>query len=211
MPNATFSTYATLLRMNPVSGVTWLGGTGGVDQTWQITSIGSISGVRNSSVQIVATYERTETPVFNYAVATVAQGCSANPWSNITYVSTYPTWSSAAVYVQNNKVNYSCKSYISNINQNIGNTPSSAPLSYAPFTISGGTTDYTDSYNSNSGNYAYGSSFATGAGENSGGNVASNGWVDLGASTNIEGTISDNERHRGKRLPYRRDHTWDWS
>jgi hypothetical protein len=78
LSNATYSTSATLLRMDPSPGVTWLGSsTGGVVQTWQITSQGSISGLRTATVQVVATYERTGTPVFNYAIAATGTGCDA--------------------------------------------------------------------------------------------------------------------------------------
>jgi Tfp pilus assembly protein PilX len=87
--NATYSTYATLLRMNPVSGVSWLGGTGGVEQTWQITSVGSIAGVPNSSVQVVATYERTATPLFNYAVEALGTGCKALDFAGTDYTDSY--------------------------------------------------------------------------------------------------------------------------
>lgn len=87
--NATYSTYATLLRMNPVSGVSWLGGTGGVEQTWQITAVGSITGVRNSSVQVVATYERTATPLFNYAVEALGTGCKALELAGSDYTDSY--------------------------------------------------------------------------------------------------------------------------
>jgi Tfp pilus assembly protein PilX len=67
--NATYSTSATLLRMNTTPGVSWLG-TGGssVIQTWQITSVGSITGLRNATVQVVATYERAGTPLFTYPI-----------------------------------------------------------------------------------------------------------------------------------------------
>jgi Tfp pilus assembly protein PilX len=68
--NATFSTYATLLKMTPGAGVSWFGGgAGGSPQTWQITSIGSVSGVRAANVQLQAIYERGSTPIFTYGVA----------------------------------------------------------------------------------------------------------------------------------------------
>lgn len=78
MANATYSTSATLLRMTPSSGVSWLGtGGGGVVQTWQITSQGSINGIRTATVQVVATYERAPEPIFSYAVEATATGCNA--------------------------------------------------------------------------------------------------------------------------------------
>ena len=50
---------------------------GGVIQTWQITSQGSVTGVRNSSVQVVETFERPGMPVFPYAVEATGTGCAA--------------------------------------------------------------------------------------------------------------------------------------
>ncbi len=75
LSNASYSTYATLLSMTPGTGVSWLGGGAGVPQTWQITSQGNIAGVRNATVQVVATYERTGTPVLSYAVFATGTAC----------------------------------------------------------------------------------------------------------------------------------------
>jgi Tfp pilus assembly protein PilX len=125
VPNASYSSYATLLRMNPAGGVSWLGG-GGVIQTWQITSQGSVGGIRNATVQVVATYERTGTPVFNYGIEATSSGCKA--------------------------VNFQGS-------------------------------DYTDSYNSNLG--VYGGTNV----QASGGNIATNGNVNLGRDAVINGTI----------------------
>jgi len=72
--NASFSTYATLLRMNVGFGVSWLPGTG-VAQTWQITSQGNIAGVPAAQVQLVATYDRFLPPIFAYAVAGDSNAC----------------------------------------------------------------------------------------------------------------------------------------
>jgi Tfp pilus assembly protein PilX len=80
VPNATYSTYATLLRMTPSGGVSWLGSSGsggGVMQTWQITSVASINGIRNASVQVVETFERTGTPIFNYPIEATGTGCNS--------------------------------------------------------------------------------------------------------------------------------------
>jgi Tfp pilus assembly protein PilX len=126
VPNASFSSYATLLRMNPAGGVSWLGG-GGAVQTWQITSQGSVGGIRNATVQVVATYERTGTPVFNYGIEATSSGCKAVDFQG---------------------------------------------------------SDYTDSYNSNLGVYG-GTNIQA-----SGGNIASNGNVNLGRNAVINGTIS---------------------
>jgi len=126
IPNATYSTYATLLRMDSTPGVSWLGTSSGVVQTWQITSVGSITGLRNAKVQVVATYERTGTPLFNYPIEATATSCKS-------------------------------------INLN-GPT-------------------YTDSYNSNLGPYS-----ATNSSK-SGGNVATNGNVNLGNGSAVYGTV----------------------
>jgi Tfp pilus assembly protein PilX len=75
LSNASYSTYATLLSMTPGSSVSWLAGGVGVPQTWQITSQGSIAGVRNATVQVVATYERSGTPILSYAVFAAGNAC----------------------------------------------------------------------------------------------------------------------------------------
>lgn len=80
--NATFSTYATLLKMTPGTGVTWMGGGGGAPQTWQITSIGTVTGIRQANVQVQATYERGSTPIFTYGVAGDGNVCGDITFSN---------------------------------------------------------------------------------------------------------------------------------
>lgn len=61
--SATFATYATLLATQ--SGL----------MTWQITSVGTIPGVRNSTVQVQETLAQSTTSIFNYAVAATGTGC----------------------------------------------------------------------------------------------------------------------------------------
>ncbi len=73
LPNSSYSTYASLLNMAG-AGVSWLGSGGGV-QTWQITSQGTIAGIRTATVEVTATYERTGTPVFAYAVFATGTAC----------------------------------------------------------------------------------------------------------------------------------------
>ncbi len=74
--NVTFSTYATLLAMSPGTGVSWMGGgNAGVPQTWQITSVGTVAGVRPASVQLQATYERAGAPIFTYGIAGTGNSC----------------------------------------------------------------------------------------------------------------------------------------
>jgi Tfp pilus assembly protein PilX len=88
--NASYATYATLLRMNPAAGVSWLPGTGGgVVQTWQITSVGTVTGARNASVQVVEMFERTGTPVFNYGIETTGTGCGSFTFSGNNYTDSY--------------------------------------------------------------------------------------------------------------------------
>ena len=76
LSNASFSTSAKLISMTPSSSVSWL--STGVMQTWQITSVGTATGVNNASIQVVATYQRTGTPVFPSDLVTTAAGCSVS-------------------------------------------------------------------------------------------------------------------------------------
>ena len=76
-PKDTYSTTVTLLSMTPSAGVSWLPGGGGTIQTWQIASVGTINGVRNGSVQVVETIQRSGTPVFNYALEATSTACKA--------------------------------------------------------------------------------------------------------------------------------------
>src|ERR1700674_4424580 len=101
VPNASYSTYATLLRMNPAAGVSWLSGGGSsVMQTWQITSVGTVTGVRNASVQVVQTFERTGTPLFNYGIEATGTGCGSFTFSGDNY--TYSYNSALGVYSATN-------------------------------------------------------------------------------------------------------------
>ncbi len=76
IPGGSYSTYATLQRMTGATSISWLAGGGsGLPQTWQITSVGSISGIRTVNVQLQATYERVGTPVFNYGIAGTGTSC----------------------------------------------------------------------------------------------------------------------------------------
>jgi Tfp pilus assembly protein PilX len=74
---ATYTTSAKLLRMTQSSSVSWLPGSGGLAQTWQITSVGSIAGVRNATVQVVETFEKAGSPVFSYSLDATGTGCGA--------------------------------------------------------------------------------------------------------------------------------------
>ena len=88
VPNGSYSTTATLLRMNPAGGVSYLG-TGGVMQTWQITSQGTVGGIRTATVQVVATYERSGTPVFGYGVEATSSACGAINFNGSDYSDSY--------------------------------------------------------------------------------------------------------------------------
>jgi hypothetical protein len=74
LTNATFSTSATLVGMSTVgSGLaSWMGGT---IQTWQITSQGTVGGLRNGTVQVLATFQNTTQPIFTQGIVTTATGC----------------------------------------------------------------------------------------------------------------------------------------
>jgi Tfp pilus assembly protein PilX len=87
--NATYSTSATLLRMNTTPGVSWLGTGSSVLQTWQITSVGSITGLRNATVQVVATYERAGTPLFTYPIEATGTGCGSINFNGTTVTDSY--------------------------------------------------------------------------------------------------------------------------
>ena len=75
LATASYSTSAKLVNMTPAETATWAGGGNGPPQTWQITSQGYVSGVRNATVQVVAMFERTGTPIFPYAVFATGTAC----------------------------------------------------------------------------------------------------------------------------------------
>jgi Tfp pilus assembly protein PilX len=86
---ASYSTYAKLVSMNSGSGVSWLTGGGGA-QTWQITSQGTVTGIRTATVQVTATYERTGgTPIFPYAVFATGNACPTINFSSSGYTDSY--------------------------------------------------------------------------------------------------------------------------
>jgi Tfp pilus assembly protein PilX len=83
LSNVTYATSATLLRMTPSSGVSWLPGSGGgVVQTWQITSVGTVKGVRSSTVQVTQTYERAGEPIFQYGLEALSNACGSITLTN---------------------------------------------------------------------------------------------------------------------------------
>lgn len=86
---ASYEVTATLLSMNSSNSVSWLAGTGGAIQTWQITSQGNVAGIRNAQVQVVMNIERSSTPVFQYAVAATSNGCNAINFGGKYYTDSY--------------------------------------------------------------------------------------------------------------------------
>jgi len=58
-------------------------------QTWQITSTGSITGIRNSQVQVSAIMERQIGPTFNYAAFGVANTCGSLTFGGGAYTNSY--------------------------------------------------------------------------------------------------------------------------
>ena len=96
LATASYSTSAKLVNMTPGTNPSWLAGANGPPQTWQITSQGYVSGVRNATVQVVATYERTGTPVFAYAVFATGSACPTISMSGGSITDSYD--SSAGTY-----------------------------------------------------------------------------------------------------------------
>jgi Tfp pilus assembly protein PilX len=70
-----YNTSAKLLYMQTIT--PYLTTTPVTIQTWQITSDGTISGVRSATEEVSATLEQQILPVFGYAVFADANGCSA--------------------------------------------------------------------------------------------------------------------------------------
>ena len=64
VPNATYSVSAKLLQMQS-----------GSIQTWQITSVGNITGARGATTQVVETLQRTGTPIFQYGLFGTGTTC----------------------------------------------------------------------------------------------------------------------------------------
>lgn len=89
LPNVSYSTSAKLVSMVSGSGISWLGSGGGAAQTWQITSQGTVAGMRSATVQVVATYERTGKPLFKYVVATTYTGCKSIDFGGTDFTDSY--------------------------------------------------------------------------------------------------------------------------
>jgi Tfp pilus assembly protein PilX len=120
--NVSYATTATLLRMAPVTGVSYLAGSGGVTQTWQINSVATISGIRSSTVQVVETFERTSQPVYQYGLEALGTGCGAITLAGGDYTDSYN--SSAGTYASQTAGTQG--SIATNGNVNLGNTGGNA-------------------------------------------------------------------------------------
>ena len=89
LSSASYSTSASLISMNNGTGVSWLSGGGG-GQTWQITSQGTVTGVRTATVQVVATIEQTSGPaVFPYALFATGNACPTINFSSSGFTDSY--------------------------------------------------------------------------------------------------------------------------
>ena len=71
----TYKPYAKLLAIQ--SFTSYPSTAPAVVEKWEITSDGSISGVRNAQVRVSAIMERQKTPTFAYAAFATANGCSS--------------------------------------------------------------------------------------------------------------------------------------
>jgi Tfp pilus assembly protein PilX len=70
-----YKTYARLLSMTNLNST--VPGTSSVNQTWEITSDGTIDSVRSATVEVSAILEQTIVPTFNYVAFATNNGCSA--------------------------------------------------------------------------------------------------------------------------------------
>jgi len=74
-----YAVYATLVSMSPTG-----------TQIWQITSDGTISGVRNADVEVQAIVERqTGNPTFNYGAFSTNNGCGSMTFTGGSTVNSY--------------------------------------------------------------------------------------------------------------------------
>jgi len=86
---ASCSTYATLVGTSTGSVPVWMGG-GAPGQIWQITSQGTMAGIRTATVQVVATYEQASgTAVFPYAVFATGTACPTINFSSSGFTDSY--------------------------------------------------------------------------------------------------------------------------
>jgi prepilin-type N-terminal cleavage/methylation domain-containing protein len=83
------------------------------------------------------------------------------PWTQITYSSSYATWSSSTSYNSGDSVNYNSVSYVSNVASNENNTPGASQLygGINPSSPVTGYVDYLDAYGSRPGTANYAGNF----------------------------------------------------
>ncbi len=87
---ASYEVTAKLLSMRP--GAAAFSGISGNPQVWEITSQGSVPGIRNAQVQVVMRIERPGTPIFSYGVVGLGNICPAVRFS----AGAVDSWNSAA-------------------------------------------------------------------------------------------------------------------
>jgi Tfp pilus assembly protein PilX len=98
-----YSAYAKLLAIQGFT--SYPNGTPAVVEKWEITSDGTISGVRNAQVRVSAIMERQKAATFAYAAFATATGCSAMSFggggSTDSYDSASITYSGGTAVTQN--------------------------------------------------------------------------------------------------------------
>src|SRR5215467_9419290 len=98
-----YASYAKLLAIQSFTG--YPAATSSVVEKWEITSDGTVSGVRNAKVRVTAIMERQKSPTFAYAAFATATGCSAMSFggggSTDSYDSASITYSGGNVVTQN--------------------------------------------------------------------------------------------------------------
>lgn len=75
--NTTVSFSATATLLSQAQFTPWGTSTPATVQTWQITSDGTVGGLRSADEEVSAILEKQVTPVFTYAAFATAQGCGA--------------------------------------------------------------------------------------------------------------------------------------
>src|SRR5215467_13251311 len=70
-----YASYAKLLAIQSFTG--YPAANSSVVEKWEITSDGTVNGVRNAKVRVTAIMERQKSPTFAYAAFATATGCSA--------------------------------------------------------------------------------------------------------------------------------------
>jgi len=75
--NVTVSYYTSAKLLSQVQVIPYGSSTYQTVQTWQITSDGAISGIRNADEEVSAILEKQITPVYSYAAFASATGCGA--------------------------------------------------------------------------------------------------------------------------------------